>query len=163
MTYYNVINNHSRCVLMDDNNRYSTLNNIYKILIFLTFAVPMMCFYIAFKSYILAVIILLLSIISPHIFIWSKYYKLVEHDNFQSHIKKILTAFWISFGVLVISFLPMLVFVGADGGQPTGGEYLMMFLAAIGCFMGPAFSWSYYGYKLMKNLSLLDKQIKGEI
>lgn len=163
MTYYNVINNHQRCVLMDDNNRYSTLDNIYKALIFMTFAVPTICFYIAFQSYILAIFLLLLFIIVPHALIWTKYYKLTDHDTFQVHIKKILRSFWISSGILVISLLPMLVFVGADGGHPTGGEYLMMFLAAIGCFIGPAFSWSYYGYKLIKNYSLLNKQAIGEL
>lgn len=162
-TYYNDINNNQRCVLMDDNNRYSTLDNIYKALIFMTFAVPTLCFYIAFQSYILAIALLLLFIIIPHALIWTKYYKFIDHNNFQGHIKKILKAFWISSGILVISLLPMLVFVGADGGQPTGGEYLMMFLAAIGCFIGPAFAWSYYGYKLMKNYSLLNIQIRGEM
>lgn len=61
-------------------------------------------------------------------------------------------------GILVVSLLPMLVFVGADGGKPTGGQYLIMFLAAIGCFIGLTFSWSYYGYKLIKNYSDLNNQ-----
>lgn len=143
---------------MDNNNKYSTLDNIYKSLIFITFAVPVLCFYIAFQSYILAIILLLFLIISPHIYIWTKYYKLIEHDNFQIHIKKILTTFLISGGILVISLLPMLVFVGADGGNPTGGQYLIMLLAAICCFIGPTFSWSYYGYKLIKNYSDLNNQ-----
>lgn len=148
---------------MDNDNRYATLDKIYKSLIFMTLALPTLCFYIAFNSYILAIIVLMLFIILSHSFIWYKYYKLTDHDIFQVHIKKILKAFCISGGLLSISLLPMLVFVGSDGGQPTGGEYLMMFLAAIGCFIGPAFSWSYYGYKLIKNHGLLNKQIRGEI
>lgn len=143
---------------MDNNNKYSTLDNIYKLLIFITFAVPVLCFYIAFQSYILAIILLLFLIIAPHIYIWTKYYKLTEHDKFQIHIKKILTTFLISGGILVVSLIPMLVFVRADGGQPTGLQYLVMFFAAIGCFIGPAFSWSYYGYKLIKNYGILNNK-----
>lgn len=88
MTYYNVINNHLRCVLMDDNSNYPAIKSLYKLLIFLTFAGPSLALVISFKSYILGFFVMALFSITPHIMIFHKYYKSNDESSYQQNIKK---------------------------------------------------------------------------
>lgn len=153
MTYYNVINNHLRCVLMDDNSNYPAIKSLYKVLIFLAFAGPATALAVSFRSYFLGFFIMALISITPHVLIFHKYYKSNDESIYQQHIKKILKQFLIASIIFVISFLPMLTMDNTDNGI----QWLSI-LAVAGFVIGLLGSWTYYTYGIINNFNTIKKK-----
>jgi len=143
---------------METYNRNAILNNIYKILISLSVAAPMIASYIAARSYMFAIFVLLMTIMIPHIIIWHKYYNKLDNNNFQKHIKTILKTFIISIVILIIIFLPTFIGVYEDNG--TEKYNIMPFVEAFFWIVGSFIAWFYYVSKIVKGLKLLNKQME---
>lgn len=143
---------------METYNRSAIVNNIYKILIGLSVAGPLLASYIAARSYMFSIFVMFLIIVIPHIIIWHKYYNKLDNNNFQTHIKTILKTFILSTVILAITFIPTFSGVYTDNG--TEKYNIMPFIEAFFWVAGSFIAWFYYVSKIVKGLKLLNKQME---
>lgn len=102
--------------------------------------------------------LLLLYILIPNLYIYSKYYKRNGESTFETHISKMLKICLFSLSILFVSLLPLISMVFIDFTKIyQGTSYVILMGAMISVGLGLLISWSYYLYNLIKLSNTFDK------
>lgn len=137
---------------MDTNKR---LNSIYKGLIFIALIGPLFAAFIASRSYMLAIIVLLIIVITPNFLIWKRYENYTD-SAVKKEIKKILKIFLISMTILVVPIIAMFLMLLVTDAEIDGqGSNFITILIESSWLFGPIMSWPFYLYKMVENYNIL--------
>jgi hypothetical protein len=141
---------------MSNLEEYECLKNIYSRMIMLTAISPIAVLF--FGPF------LLLYILIPNLYIYSKYYKRDGESTFELHISEMLKKCVTSMTIVIVSFLPLLsmVFINYQKAE-TGSAYLMLMFSMVSILAGLLISWFYYLYNIVKASKNIDKSMFTDI
>lgn len=148
-----IMDNQLRVLYMNNFNEYECLKNIYSRMTMLTAIAPIA---IAFFD------LLLLYILIPNIFLYSKYYKNKNDfsDVFNNHIKNLLKNCIVAVSIVLMSSIPFAIMALMVQQQATQGTLLfLLMLSSFSLFFGLLIGWIYYLINLKKSSSQLHESI----
>jgi hypothetical protein len=103
---------------------------------------------------------LLLYILIPNLYIYSKYYKRHGESTFELHISEMLKKCVISMTIVIISFLPLLSMLFINYAKIENGTgYLVLIFSMTSIFIGFLGGWIYYLYSLIKASGNVDSRL----
>jgi hypothetical protein len=103
---------------------------------------------------------LLLYILIPNLYIYSKYYKRDGESTFELHISEMLKKCVISMTIVIISFLPLLSMLFINYAKIENGTgYLVLIFSMTSIFIGFLGGWIYYLYSLIKASGNVDSRL----
>jgi uncharacterized membrane protein len=107
--------------------------------------------------------LLLLYILIPNLYIYSKYYKRHGNSAFENHISEMLKKCVVSLFIVFISLLPVLsmVFINNKTTE-SGASYLMLMFSMISLLAGLFIAWFYYLFNLVKSSKNIEKSMFNE-